>query len=116
MKKQRWNEVFDMVAEGAFEGVSLIVYHPHKDVRNPTWDELDDFAHLAYMTALSDVRDAIEGDYSQLEAALDENRVLLRDQDREALTEEFHRNEELIKQKEAELAELKATHANEDDA
>ena len=50
----------------------LSVYLPFAAVRNPTWDEVRQYAAEAYSAAITDVLDALSGDSSGLHAAMTE--------------------------------------------
>lgn len=77
------------------EGVGLSFFLPHKDVRNPTWDEVRSYATEAYAMALEDVFEAMEGNWEPLTEAVEGARLFVAHNDEEIFMEtldEFARN------------------------
>jgi hypothetical protein len=76
------------IQRGLNQGIHIAIFLPDKDIRNPTWTELQDFATEAYAAALSDVLNALEGNAYALEQAVSEDgRFFVRDKDKDILME-----------------------------
>ena len=66
--------------------VNLTFFLPDSATRNPSWEELTNFATEAYAMALTDVLDAMDGDDSAIkEVQSDEGRIFFRLEDKEEL-------------------------------
>lgn len=70
------------------EGVSVSFFLPYRNVRNPSWNELEQYATECYATALQDVSNAMKGDSEALQEAMpDGGRLVIREEDRDLLIE-----------------------------
>lgn len=64
------------------QGLSLSTFLPNSDIRNPTWDELRDYATEAYALALRDVLSAMDGNWEPLQEAMESGRLLVAAKDK----------------------------------
>lgn len=72
---------------------------PYESIRNPTWDELRDYATEAYATGLEDVLSAMDGDFDGLdEAGGPDGRLLVRHSDQDLYIEELKEIREQLKE------------------
>jgi hypothetical protein len=79
------------------------VFFPYRAIRNPTWEELEDYATEAYALALEDVLSAMDGDFKGLQEASSLNgRFLVRYSDRDIFIEHLKEEREQLQ---AELGE-----------
>lgn len=76
------------------QGFSLSLFLPNSDIRNPTWDELREYATEAYALALRDVLSAMDGNSEPLMEAMETGRLLVSAGDKEIFLE---RLEALVK-------------------
>ncbi|MGO9567317.1 MAG: hypothetical protein ACLP5H_07245 [Desulfomonilaceae bacterium] len=82
------NNLKRLIGKCLDEGFHLAFYLPNQDLRNPTWDELQEYATESYSLALQDVLAAINGNTESLEKALSEDgRLFIREDDRDRLLE-----------------------------
>jgi hypothetical protein len=80
MKKQGDIKAIKRLIEKCLDdGFHLEFFLPYEGLRNPSWNELREYALEAYAAALEDVLDAMEGNSDQLEEVASENgRVLVK--------------------------------------
>jgi len=79
------------------EGISLYLFLPDEEVRNPTWDELKQIAAEAYVTALSDVLDALDGSPEFLADAIsDDGRFMVPNDNIEEFAELLEKAQEAL--------------------
>jgi hypothetical protein len=85
------------------DGFHLDLFLPYEGLRNPSWNELREYALEAYAAALEDVLHAIEGNTDPLEeVASDNGRVLVKYGDEDLFIEHL---EELRDQLAAKIGE-----------
>lgn len=71
------------------DGLALSMFLPKREFRNPTWDEVEEYATEAYAMALRDVLAAMDGNSDPLMEATEEGRLFVMQEDRELLLEKL---------------------------